>query len=75
MKTCWNTPKQYTNQELFEWYIICVQKPMEGRDKPIDQKTPLKNRAQTNHLTLTVNSAMKTEDKAKELYITRKLLK
>ena len=38
-------------------------------------KNTLKNRAQTNHRTLTIDSATKTENKGRELYITRKLFK
>jgi len=46
------------------------------KEKSLSIKNTLKTRAQTNHSILMVGSATKTEDKAKELYITkRKLLK
>jgi len=48
-----------------------IRKLMEARENQLIRNT-LEN---SNHPTLMVDSAMKTEDKAKEFYITRKLLR
>jgi len=67
----------YQSQDLVEIfptvYNMLIIRWEEERSQPI--KNTLKNRAQTSHCTLTIDSATKTEDKGRELYITRKLLK